>query len=224
VERGASASGLNRRGVAQLVISSLSFVAFALLAMAAHARPYFSWDVWLARWIQKVGGLGLPMRMISAPGYGLRAVALTSFSALALWLTRYKWEAVFLPLSTGIGALLDELAKALVARPRPGTALVRVSHHLFDPSFPSGHVVFYCSYFGFLFGLAYLGRKRAPRTSRLAMILAVIPIVLVGISRVYLGAHWPSDVLGSYLLSAAWLPLLFFAYRRAKERWPPRAA
>jgi undecaprenyl-diphosphatase len=138
---------------------------------------------------------------------------------------RYKWEAVFLPLSTGIGALLDELAKALVARPRPSAALVSVTtRHLFDPSFPSGHVVFYCSYFGFLFGLAYLGRNRAPRSSRLAMILPVIPIVLVGISRVYLGAHWPSDVLGGYLLSAAWLPLLFFAYRRAKERWPPHAA
>lgn len=224
MERGASASGLNRRGHAQIVTSSVSFVAFALLAMAAHAQPYFSWDPWLARSIQKVGGLELPMRLISAPGYGLRALVLTGFTALALWLTRYKWESVFLPLSTGIGALLDELAKALVARPRPGTALMSLTRHLSDPSFPSGHVVFYCSYFGFLFGLAYLGRKRAPGSSRLAMILPFIPIVLVGISRVYLGAHWPSDVLGGYLLSAAWLPLLFFTYRRAKERWPPHAA
>lgn len=224
MQRGVSASELNPRGGTQIVISGVSFVAFALLATAAHARPYFSWDLWLARCIQKVGGLGPPMRLISAPGYGLRAIMLTGCTALALWLTRYKREALFLALSTGIAALLDELAKAVVARPRPSTALIRVTHHLSDPSFPSGHVVFYCSYFGFLFGLAYLGRKRAPRVSRLAMVLAVIPIVLVGISRVYLGAHWPSDVLGSYLLSAVWLPLLFFAYRRAKERWPPYAA
>ena len=224
MERGASASGLNRRGGAQIVVSGVSFVAFVLLATAAHARPYFSWDLWLARCIQKVGGLGPLMRLISAPGYGLRAIILTGLTALALWLTRFKGEALFLPLSTGIGALLDELAKGLVARPRPGAALVSVTHRLSDPSFPSGHVVFYCSYFGFLFGVAYLGRKRAPRSSRLAMVLALIPIILVGVSRVYLGAHWPSDVLGSYLLSAVWLPLLFFAYRRAKEAGPLQAA
>lgn len=223
MERGASTSGLNRWADAEIVVSGVSFVAFALLATAAQARPYFSWDLWLARWIQKVGGLGPLMRLISVPGYGLRAIMLTSFTTLALWLTRHKREAFFLALSTGIGALLDELAKAIVARPRPATVLVTVTHHLSDPSFPSGHVVFYCSYFGFLIGLAYLGRKRAPRSSRLAMVLAAIPIVLVGISRVYLGAHWPSDVLGSYLLCAAWLPLLFLAYRRAKERWAPDA-
>jgi len=224
VERGVSSSELNRRGGAQIVVSGVSLVAFALLATGAHARPYFSWDPWLARCIQRVGGLGPSMRLISAPGYGLRAIMLTGFTALALWLTRYKLEALFLALSTGVGALLDELAKRLVARPRPSAALVGVTHHLSDPSFPSGHVVFYCSYFGFLFGLAYLWRKRAPRSSRLTMVLAVILIILVGISRVYLGAHWPSDVMGSYLLSAAWLPLLFFAYRRAKERGPLHAA
>ncbi len=224
MEKGASASGFNRRGTVQIVISAVSFVAFVLLALAAHSRPYFSWDPWLARSVQNLGGLWLPMKLVSAPGYGRPAVALTGLTALALWLTRRKWEAVSLVFSAGIGELLDTTAKRLVGRPRPGATLVTVTRHLSDPSFPSGHVVFYCSYFGFLFGLAYLGRKRAPRLSRLAMVLAAIPVMLVGLSRVYLGAHWPSDVLGGYLLSAAWLPLLFFAYRRAKERWPPHPA
>ncbi len=224
MERSASASGLDRRGTVQIAISGLSFLAFVLLAVAAHARPYFSWDPWLARSVQKLGSLWVPMKLISAPGYGRQAVALTGFTALALWLTRHRWQAVSLALSAGIGELLDTLAKRLVGRPRPSATLETVTHHLSDPSFPSGHVVFYCSYFGFLFGLAYLGRKRSPRLSRVAMILTAIPVLLVGLSRVYLGAHWPSDVLGGYLLSAAWLPLLFFAYRRAKERWPPHAA
>src|SRR5262249_61829295 len=106
--------------------------------MAAHARPYFSFDPWLANTIQKLGGLGPWMRAIAAPGYGRRAVALTGLTALALWLTRHQWEAVFLSLGAGIGALLDELGKALVPRPRQGIALVWVSQHLSDPSSPCG--------------------------------------------------------------------------------------
>jgi membrane-associated phospholipid phosphatase len=223
VRPSAPSSGPCRWGAGEIIVTILSLIAFAALGIAAHAHPYFSWDLSLATRLQQLP-LRLPMKLVSAPGYGWRAVALTGFTALLFWMARHKPEGVFLALSASIGALLDELAKALIARPRPRASLVAVSRHLSDPSFPSGHVVFYCSYFGFLFALAYLHRRRAPLQSRVAMVLTAIPIVLVGISRIYLGVHWPSDVLGGYLLGAAWLPLPLHAYRRWKARAPPQAA
>ncbi len=201
----------------------LSLVAFTVLAIAAHQHAYFSWDVSVARSLQRLPGLQLPMRLVSAPGYGWRAVSLIALIALLLWATRRKTEAAFLALSSGLGALLDELAKALVGRPRPAAALVTITRHMGDPSFPSGHVVFYCSSFGFLFALAFLDRNCGPGARRALLTLIGLPIVLVGPSRVYLGAHWPSDVLGGYLLGAAWLAVVLQVYRRWKTRSPKGA-
>jgi membrane-associated phospholipid phosphatase len=201
----------------------LSLVAFTVLAIEAHQHPYFTWDVRVATSLQRLPGLKMPMRLVSALGYGWRAISLIALIALLLWAIRAKMEAAFLALSSGLGALLDELAKALVGRPRPAAALVHITRRLGDASFPSGHVVFYCSSFGFLFALAFFDRKCAPAARRAVMTLAALPIVLVGPSRVYLGAHWPSDVLGGYLLGAAWLAIVLQVYRRWKTRSPKAA-
>lgn len=205
---------------AHLAIAAAALAAFVALGLAAHACRYFAWDLSVASSLQKAPGLWLAMRAVSAPGYGRRAVALVLLTVLALRWAGDGRAALLLPLSAGIGELVDQLAKRLVARPRPGASLITVTRHLGDPSFPSGHVVFYCSYFGFLFALAYLHRTRAPRLAALAMLATAIPVVLVGVSRVYLGAHWPSDVLGGYLLGAANLSLTVLVYRRWAARSP----
>jgi membrane-associated phospholipid phosphatase len=102
----------------------------------------------------------------------------------------------------------------VVHRARPSPELVGVLTPLSDPSFPSGHVVQYTTLFGVTFFLVYvLARQSVLRTT--ALILVSIPIVLVGLSRLYLGQHWLSDVLGGYAVSV----LLLVPYCWAYARW-----
>jgi undecaprenyl-diphosphatase len=204
---------------ARRLIGTLSLIAFAVLAASVHHHPYFSWDLAVARWLQRIPGLQMPMEIVSSIGYGAWPYLLTGLTVLVLLTLRRRSEAAFLVLSAGLEALLNQAVKLAVARPRPSPALITVSRPLTDLSFPSGHVMFYVSFFGFLFFLAY----REPGRSAIktgVMVLASVAILLVGASRVYLGEHWPSDVLGGYLLSIAWLSAVIEVY----WRWTSRPA
>jgi undecaprenyl-diphosphatase len=81
-----------------------------------------------------------------------------------------------------------------------------------DFSYPSGHVVAFVSLYGFLFFLTYVLFKRSVwRTAALGVLGSLI--VLIGPSRIYLGHHWASDVLGGYAFGTAYLLILVEAYR-----------
>ncbi len=107
--------------------------------------------------------------------------------------------------------------KAVVDRPRPTISAVQVFGQFRHESFPSGHVFFYVSYFGFLLFLLYVLLKPG-RWRRALLLIFSLPLVSIGVSRVYLGAHWPSDVIGAYLVGGAWLLLMIETYRRTKAR------
>jgi len=135
-----------------------------------------------------------------------------------LFVLGLRWEAVtalFAALgATGLGSLI----KLVVHRPRPGTDLVHVVQQLNDSSFPSGHVLLYAAFFGFLIFLAYTLLKHS--VARLDTLLILVSLVgLIGLSRVYLGDHWASDVTGAYLLGSLWLSLSIIVYRWGKTRF-----
>jgi undecaprenyl-diphosphatase len=121
-------------------------------------------------------------------------------------------------LSVAGGTLINRLMKWLIARPRPTIEVVNVQREWAHESFPSGHVAFYVCFFGFLFFAAFALLPKKSWKRRLATTLAALPLLLVGLSRVYLGAHWPSDTLGAYLLSGIWLAFVLHQYRRWKAR------
>ena len=125
-------------------------------------------------------------------------------------------EAAGIVLSAGGSALLNSILKKVIARPRPTSDLVMVFRPLDTQSFPSGHVTFYVCFFGFLFFTAYALLPRGSVARRVALILTALPILLIGLSRVYLGAHWPSDTIGAYFSSGLWLAFSLDMYRRWK--------
>jgi undecaprenyl-diphosphatase len=84
---------------------------------------------------------------------------------------------------------------------------VRMLRHMGGYSFPSGHVVTYVAFFGFAAHLAGID-VHSPTLSWLIILPCAGMIALVGPSRIYLGAHWASDVLGAYLLGGLWLGLV----------------
>jgi undecaprenyl-diphosphatase len=200
--------------------------AFGALAWLVSAGQTASADLALARGIQAVHApwfAGL-MLGVSELGFPPLSLALVLLPALALWALRRPLEARLLILAGGAGLLALPI-KLVFARARPTPEALNVTSQLMDTSFPSGHTLLFVAFFGSLFYLAYTRLRRGWARSLLLWSLGAL-IVLVGPSRVYLGHHWPSDVLASYALGLVYLVLLVVWYaRRALPRLAePRAA
>ncbi|HEY6186547.1 MAG TPA: phosphatase PAP2 family protein [Pyrinomonadaceae bacterium] len=215
---------LRRRAARRLLraetLYAVMLLAFAVLAGFAYFDKYFGWDLRISRGLQNLPVPGLLdfMRAVSFFGNTWKPFAITTVTALGFLMFSRRSEAAGLVLSAGGSALLNSLIKITIARPRPTSDLVMVYRDLHTQSFPSGHVTFYVCYFGFLFFVAYALLPLRSLARRAALTLILLPIVLVGFSRVYLGAHWPSDTLGAYLMSGLWLAFSLHLYRIWKER------
>ena len=184
---------------------------FFVLALLAHAYAYFLWDLRAACGLQmslSPSGLRL-MEIVSLAGNGWTPYLLTACAGAIFLLLRQPVTALGLVLCAGGSGGVNALLKWLVGRPRPIAAqCLQVTDHFGFLSFPSGHVTFYVCFFGFLWLLA---RERLPTgwPRRVLLMLLTLPVLLIGFSRVSLGAHWPSDTLGAYLWSGVWLGLIW---------------
>jgi membrane-associated phospholipid phosphatase len=212
------ATALSRARWAEIVfVSSLGL--YTILAILAHQYAYFGWDVRLADLVQSIGAPAFNRLMVavSALGTGWTAVGLVLSVGFGLILARFRVEGIICMVGVGLGSVVNVLLKELIGRPRPVEPLVNVTGIFHHESFPSGHVTFVLEFFGFVFFLAFVLLKRGYlRTA--VLILLGIQISLIGVSRVYLGAHWPSDVAGAYLFGGVWLMLMIEAYRQLKAR------
>lgn len=205
------------RGREAEIAFGLGLLIYAVLAVLANRYAYFAWDINVARRIQSitVPGFDTLMKWISLPGRGAAPFVLVVFATAAFLRAGWRVEAAVCAVGAGLGSALDTLLKELSYRPRPTSNLVRVLGHFNYESFPSGHVFFYVVFFGFLLFLFWLHLKPGPFRAILLALLALL-IAAVGISRVYLGAHWPSDVAGAYLGGGIWLWLMIAVYRRLR--------
>ena len=124
--------------------------------------------------------------------------------ALFLWLRGYRLEALAFAAGLIILPLLQSGIKEIVDRPRPSPDLVEIRASFSSPSFPAGHVMSPTYVYGFLIYLSASLPLPAPLRAPLATATAAV-LALSGPANVWLGVHWPSDVLGGYAWGAALL-------------------
>lgn len=195
-------------------------LAFAVLLVLARQADYFPIDLRITLAVQQfdAGWFNTLMAAVSYPGYAPQAWVIAAVIVVLLFAVGLRWEAVMAAAAGGGAAGLGALVKLAVHRPRPGVNLVQVAVQLDSYSFPSGHVILYTAFIGFLVFLTYtLFKPSAARAGLLAALAALVG--LVGVSRIYLGNHWASDVTGAYLLGSLWLAACVSVYRWGKPRF-----
>jgi undecaprenyl-diphosphatase len=149
--------------------------------------------------------------VVSAVGSSAVLVPLLAVVALAYWWRRRTWRpAALFAVGYGGAAALYSTVKVLVGRPRPAVDLV--AHHYSGLSFPSGHATQAVVAWGMLAALA-AGATSSWSRKVAAWTAVVLIALLVGATRVYLGAHWPTDVIGGWALGALWLSALLTLVR-----------
>lgn len=184
----------------------LALVAIWWLGLAAVQPGTPDYDLTVSRTIQALRSAPLQevMRWISLPGYEPWNLIVVGVGTLLVgW--RFEWRTgAFLLALTGGQGLTNHLLKTAVGRPRPTDDLVDVFVASPGNSFPSGHVMFYTVFFGFLLFLFW---SRLAQSWRRALLVlgALAMMLLVGPSRLYLGAHWLSDVIAAHLIGLMFL-------------------
>jgi membrane-associated phospholipid phosphatase len=208
-----------RRGRVWLTVYVVALIAFTALALAAHAMSVLPGDLPLTRELQENRNPFIFWLLygVSWLGFSVQSVVIPVVAIGLLLLFRLRLEALFTAIGIVGAGLLNTLLKDIVGRQRPGSNLVHVVQQISSPSFPSGHVMTYTVFYGFLvFVIATNFRSSWGRNLLLGILVALI--VLVSPSRVYLGEHWPTDVLGAYIIGGLCLVPLIWGYLRAKAR------
>ncbi|WP_299355729.1 phosphatase PAP2 family protein [Mucilaginibacter sp.] len=155
--------------------------------------------------------LDMVMKGISWVGYMPAAPVIVVGTALIFYIFKYKKEALFV-VFTMLSGVISSTIKLVINRPRPSEPLVRIIVKTQQQSFPSGHVLFYVMFFGFLTLLMY-EVKTIPKYIKLPVsVISLLFIFSIPYSRVYLGAHWFTDVTAGFLLGLICLYILSVLY------------
>jgi len=215
-----------RRGVAWyrdrwlvvgLAIATAAVWVFSVLFEDVWERESLvRWDTAAAAWVHRHATAGGRHFFHALTQAGASNFTLMTAAAIApaLWRRRVLfagWVAAF-----GGGVGLEYLFKAIMQRARPPFAAAVLHHPTY--SFPSGHSM--ASMIGYVMLAYLLARLTGWRGWRRRMLYAgaAVLIAAIGLSRVYLGVHYPSDVLGGWAIGGAWVALCLTVIRAAEHR------
>jgi len=218
---------LLRRHPWSISLSVLSALCFAQLAAEIREGELVAFDAFLGDALTRWRGTVDPLMLGLTRFGGWRSLTFVTAIVVVVLAVRGRFkQAVYLVLAASGPVLLNWGLKLLFQRARPGSAVLYLVTEPSSFSFPSGHAM---SSAGVLAGVAVLVQTLGwPRAwSHLLAALCLLLAVGVGASRVYLGVHFASDVLGGQLAAAAWVSALtgwFYPRLLPGERVEPEPA
>ena len=211
---GVRAHFITRQKISHLIFFAL-LTAIVTLSILAAIYPTFPGDEEALKRFQGLEGSGLNTAARAISRLGSVTVAATSIGVLivALWVSGRRRDA--------IASLLIPMAEGLIFGIKASIGRSRPEFVLFPPgsdtaAFPSGHANHAVLFFGFLIYLCLVHVQSARLRAALQGLL-MIGILGVSASRVYLGLHWPSDIVGGYLFGAFFLWVLVWLVKTLKE-------
>jgi undecaprenyl-diphosphatase len=177
--------------------------AFSELAERVRSGSTQRFDDAIMHWIgvHQSPGVQSVMLEITSLGTGTVVGMIVLIAGMFLWLNHHRHSAVLLMVATVGGMVLDNLLKIGFRRPRP--QIFEWGTHASSFSFPSGHAMSSVIVYG---TVAYLAARlqRNVHARVLTFVSAAIIIMMISASRVYLGVHYPSDILAGFLIGLAW--------------------
>jgi membrane-associated phospholipid phosphatase len=188
-------------GIVGLTSSLLILFILAKLAEEVLEREAFAFDTTFLLWLHQFANPNIDNLMLFITNFGnpTTVVVVAGVNILLLW-RHYREEAKVFVLACIGGLVLNTGLKLFFSKPRPELWHRLITEKSF--SFPSGHALGSMVLYGFL---AYEFATHYPRFAKLIYSLAVILIAAIGISRLYLGVHWPTDIIAGYGVGFLWL-------------------
>jgi undecaprenyl-diphosphatase len=193
-----------------------ALLVFGTIADGVRDQEVFALDTWATPFLHGISSPALDAVMTGITTLGSSYVVLPVFVVVAVLLAvnRRYGALLFLSLALAGSLVIDFLMKLVFQRPRPQLDYAAV---LPDYSFPSGHsmngVVFYVSLA--LIAWSVFGR----RVGLVATAMAAILAIAIGVSRIYLGYHYLTDVVGGWLAGIMWLVIIGTAFRARPQVW-----
>lgn len=189
--------------LALLVLAVLCLAVFACLLVKVLKRQAMRIDrLGYALFVEKLRSPALTVAMKSVSNMASLPVVVGVLVATFIW-APCRIQVMCAAVNVGVISAIDQLLKVLVRRPRPqGYRLVEAP----GLSFPSGHSMAAMAFYGYGIWLVQGGAGSLSSNVFAVMALACV-ILAVGVSRIYLGVHYASDVLGGFCLALAWLIL-----------------
>ena len=200
-----------------LLAAAAALALFSWLAREIVEGEMLTFDERIRSLVHQVASPGLTALMRAASLYGGPTILIAGglVAALAFAIRGWKRGALLVIVTLAGAGLLNGLLKLSFARVRPAPFFEYPLPG--SPSFPSGHALYAASVFG---GLAALlsARLRSRALQTLVWVAAILLTALVGVSRVYLGVHYPSDVLAGFSVAVIWVAAVAFGDRLVRHR------
>ena len=202
-------------GTFWLGLCVLVLYVLARLSNETLEKESFAFDKTILLDIHKLANPVLDRLMLSITQLGNPQVAvpITVVVFGFLWWQRDRLEAKIFALNAFGGAVLSTVLKLTFVKPRPQLWPQLITESTF--SFPSGHALGSMVLYGFL---AYLFATLYPRYDRAFYSIAVVLIIAIGFSRLYLGVHWPTDILAGYGIGFLWITVCISLLRLQKMK------
>ena len=193
-------------------IAAVLFAAFLALAAARDSSAVRALDESVSEAVQSLRSGPLTAVTLRVTDFGDTTFVLIIIALLVAYLLwRRRWRvAALVVVVVGLGRLLGTVAQNVVGRTRPDQAGALIALPA-TPAFPSGHSITAMLLYGVLGFLLWRGLKVAWQRD-LALSVCTVLIVAIGLTRIYLGVHWPTDVVAGILLGGAWVSLMCGAY------------